>query len=498
MKNKLWILPISLLLVSCNNNGNSNSNSNSSTIKPLEYDATITLNEKTNHVFKEKTFKEIPSDLKDSSGLTYELSEDKTYYIVSDANHGFTSTTLVIPETYNNLPVKEIASEGFGYRNWLNTVYIPKSITKIGDGAFNGTGLKTLYYDAVEANDFNAKNWVFYPSSTQSMDVYFGSNVKKIPNRMFYPLATNPSLVPHVNNIYFSKNSQIESIGDYAFYRLSNVKNLSLPDTITSIGNYAFYEWDVEEVTLPTSLSALGEWGFGNSTLAYVKFNNALTSLGSGAFYSNENLIEVDLSLTNIKEINKTTFFDCVSLSNLYFNDNITLIEKEAFKNCINLNKIILPNELVEVKESAFEGCVSLEQLKLNKKLKELGKGAFKDLTNVSKLVVESVALDDLSSGNKVFENLATNSKNAQVMFLDGVTSIPARMFFPSADVSLTPVIKQLILANSISNIGDYAFYDLSIESVDYLGSKSEFSKININTNNDILKTATMHKEDNK
>ena len=74
MKNKLWILPISLLLVSCNNNGNSNSNSNSSTIKPLEYDATITLNEKTNHVFKEKTFKEIPSDLKDSSGLTYELS----------------------------------------------------------------------------------------------------------------------------------------------------------------------------------------------------------------------------------------------------------------------------------------------------------------------------------------------------------------------------------------------------------------------------------------
>ena len=57
MKNKLWILPISLLLVSCNNNGNSNSNSNSSTIKPLEYDATITLNEKTNHVFKEKTFK---------------------------------------------------------------------------------------------------------------------------------------------------------------------------------------------------------------------------------------------------------------------------------------------------------------------------------------------------------------------------------------------------------------------------------------------------------
>ena len=58
--------------------------------------------------FKEKKFKEYNGSLTptDSSLLTFTLSEDKTYYIVSDQEHKLNVNNLVIPSSYNSLPVQ--------------------------------------------------------------------------------------------------------------------------------------------------------------------------------------------------------------------------------------------------------------------------------------------------------------------------------------------------------------------------------------------------------
>lgn len=486
MKNKkILLLPIACMLFSCN-----------SSLKPLEYDKEVKLNQKENYTYKEKSFREIPTDLTDSINLTYELSEDKTYYIVSDNNHEFSSNTLVIPEKYNDLPVQEIASEGFTERNWLHTVYIPKSIKKIGDGAFNGSNIKTLYFDAENVTDFNAKNWVFYPAQGQVMDVYFGKNVLKIPNRMFFPLATNPSILPNVRNVYFSSESKISSIGDYAFYRLNTITELSLPDSITSIGDYAIYECGIKELILPTKLESIGKSAFAFSELTHIKFNGDLKEINEKAFLNNESLIEVDLSNTDVKTIKGMSFSSCSKLKNLYFNVDVVAIEKEAFMDCGSLNVLVLPNNLVSIGEKAFKNCYSLEQLKLNKSLKILGNEAFSNAINVNKLVIESTHLDDLTNGNKVFDSFSNNSKNAIVIFTKDVTYIPSHLFFSSAESSKTPVIKQLILSTSIETIGDYAFFYMDINNVDYLGQKNSFNKIDIQEHNEGIKNVTMHKEE--
>ncbi len=75
------------------------------------------------------------SDIAQTEGLVYNLSEDKNYYILIDK--GIVETTdIVIPAKYNNLPVKEIADYAFEDCQNLTSVVIPEGVNSIGDYAF--------------------------------------------------------------------------------------------------------------------------------------------------------------------------------------------------------------------------------------------------------------------------------------------------------------------------------------------------------------------------
>ena len=69
-----------------------------------------------------------------TEGLEFKLSEDETSYIVSDYNGS--STDVVIPSLYENLPVRTIGGGAFYACNKLNSVIIPYSVITIDDSAF--------------------------------------------------------------------------------------------------------------------------------------------------------------------------------------------------------------------------------------------------------------------------------------------------------------------------------------------------------------------------
>ena len=79
-----------------------------------------------------------------SVGLNFTLNGDNTYYCVIGIG-SCTDTNLIIPDSYNNLPVKEINYFAFMGCTNLTSVTIPDSVTIIGDSAFNGcTGLTNI------------------------------------------------------------------------------------------------------------------------------------------------------------------------------------------------------------------------------------------------------------------------------------------------------------------------------------------------------------------
>jgi hypothetical protein len=66
--------------------------------------------------------------------LAYTLIDSGRAYSVEKGTA--TASEVVIPKTYNRLPVKEIAERGFRDYSQLKSIRIPNSVTKINDRAF--------------------------------------------------------------------------------------------------------------------------------------------------------------------------------------------------------------------------------------------------------------------------------------------------------------------------------------------------------------------------
>lgn len=72
-----------------------------------------------------------------AEGLEYNLSYDGTYYIVTGIGT-VTDTEIIIPSTYNGLPVTSIGNSAFDGCTSLTGIEIPDSVTSINMWAFRG------------------------------------------------------------------------------------------------------------------------------------------------------------------------------------------------------------------------------------------------------------------------------------------------------------------------------------------------------------------------
>ncbi|MCQ2346968.1 MAG: leucine-rich repeat domain-containing protein, partial [Paludibacteraceae bacterium] len=100
-------------------------------------------------------------------------------------------------------------------------------------------------------------------------------------------------------------NSGCTSIGDYAFYGLSNkaFKSLSLPDGIISIGNYAFAECGyLGNISLCSTLEEIGDFAFANDKRLYYVTCYAMEPplLAENAFYNYDAILSVPCEAKDI------------------------------------------------------------------------------------------------------------------------------------------------------------------------------------------------------
>ena len=116
---------------------------------------------------------------------------------------------------------------------------------------------------------------------------------------------------------YNSKVYRVTSIGDLAFFYMTSLEKLAIPDGVKQIDKRAFY---------------------GCSSLSNLTIGNDVTSIGEYAFYrcSFENLV-LPNSLTNI---GYEAFYECTNLTNLTIPNSVQTIGYGAFKSCTNLTTV--------------------------------------------------------------------------------------------------------------------------------------------------------------
>lgn len=221
-------------------------------------------------------------------------------------------------------------------------------------------------------------------------------------------------------------NIPVTVIGEYAFNKCSELKNLVLQEGITAI-DYGAFEGcaSLVDVKLPESLTRIGDSAFsgcislknialpegliaidseafeGCAALVKISVPSAVTAVSDSLFSGCTSLVTVNLPDT-ITAIGSFAFYDCTSLFDITLPDALMAIGASAFSGCKFLSKVNLPSTLATIGEKAFEDCHVLEKADIGDKVTSIGAYAFKNCLNLKEISIPSSVT---SIGNEAFGN---------------------------------------------------------------------------------------------
>ena len=144
-----------------------------------------------------------------------------------------------------------------------------------------------------------------------------------------------------LTSIVFSENSQLTSIGSSAFECCSSLTSVKLPDSVTSIGYAAFrYCSSLTSITIPDSVTSIGEAAFSScSSLENITIPNSVTSIRDSVFENCSSLSSITLP-DNITKIGSFVFSGCTSLASITISNSVTIIDWAAFNDCTSLTTV--------------------------------------------------------------------------------------------------------------------------------------------------------------
>ena len=182
--------------------------------------------------------------------------------------------TFTIPDTYRNLPVTALRSDGTWQSNWTTKLIIPASVRTI-DTAFLHSFLFCEEYEVNENNQsYSSIDGVIFEASGETLVAY--------PRSKTDPEYTVPA--------------KVKTIGESAFADNNAITKVSFPKSLRTIGEKAFSGCGhLTTVDFNKGLKEIGERGFGSAPLANVSLPSSIVTIGPSAFTLTENYGRLEL-----------------------------------------------------------------------------------------------------------------------------------------------------------------------------------------------------------
>ena len=318
-----------------------------------------------------------------STTITFSGSGELTANIVSSQ---LTTETTVIIDGYTS-----IGANAFEDANTVTSISIPNTVTSIGESALGPMASLIEINVAIDNSYYLSDNGVLFDVSGTTLIQYPIGNPQTsyiIPDGV---TSIGEYAVQYSNLSTITFPDSITSIGQYAF-QYSNLSQITIPASVqtigiyaffnnislttiifennsnlTSIGNYAFASdpstSSLTSINIPASVTSIGDYAFQYSNLSTITFdvNSLLTNIGDYAFGYSNNISEIIIP-TSILTIGNNSFYLCASLENVQIDltSNLIAIGDNAFAGT-NITSINIPPSVQTIGNNAFNGLQNIQ-----------------------------------------------------------------------------------------------------------------------------------------
>ena len=439
----------------------------------------------------------IPSFAETSGDFWYEILEDGTAEIT-----GYTgsATELEIPSEISGYTVTSIGDSAFEWCYRLTSITIPNTVTKIGSYAFSDCNSLTnvTIPDGVTTIGDCAFEWCCSLTS-----ITIPNTVTTIGDCAFYCCCSLTSItIPNT----------VTKIGSYAFSDCNSLTNVTIPDGVTTIGEGAFSGCDsLTNVTIPDGVTTIGDEAFYTcSSLTSVTIPNSVTSIGNGAFYDCTGLKDVYYLGTKVQWNNiaigsyNNSLFDatlhyeditgiCGENLKWIFDDEIGVLiilgtgamydytettqPWKEYKN--DIQKVVVNDGIITIGNYAFSGCSSIESVIIPNSVTMIGEESFFCCTSLVDIYYAgtegqwsgiSIGCDNdpIFDATIYYEYIIGNCGDGLAWIFDAETGVLTFLGIGKMyDYTTTTQpwkeykndIKEVVVSNSVTTIGNYAFY---------------------------------------
>ena len=252
----------------------------------------------------------------------------------------------------------------------------------------------------------------------------------------------------------------VQTIGYASFYMCTGLTSVSIPNSVTLIDYFAFRDCSsLTSIFLPNSVTTLYSQVFQNCTaLKNVTLPNGITFISAGLFMGCSSLESIIIP-NSVTEIGMYAFNNCTSLTDITFSDATYYVSSDAFDNTPWLENLpdgvlyagkvafsfkglmeenchlTLKPGTISIGARAFYGHDALAGITIPSSVHYIGNCCLSNCYNLKTIVVES--------GNTTFDS--RNNCNAVI---------------ETATNKLCIGCKSTVIPNSVTGIGNYAFYE--------------------------------------
>lgn len=310
------------------------------------------------------------------------------------------------------IPNSVTSIEGFAFASCprLTSLILPNSLSSMDDKVFwNSPEMRLIIVEStkpfsIQSETFPSSCVIFVPNgckevyqsvalwnnytiSDQNPDeaiVFADTNVKEIcvknwdtngDGELSYGEAALVSSVQQV----FSNNTDItsfdelqyfytlNSIGEYAFDKCTNLKSVKLPDNLKEIGGFAFYNCNaLKSIVIPKTVSRIrygvcwqvgpenGDFYYHNPFWGCSSLESIVVESGNETFDSRDDCNAI---------IDKSTNTLVSGCKNTVIPNSVSIIGYSAFVGCEDLISIVIPNHVFKIQLGAFADCKNLSSI---------------------------------------------------------------------------------------------------------------------------------------